>query len=274
MAPPAPIDSLTMSHLSQFGRYRQVKRSRSTLKPLVTYCRTDPYIAFMAAVDPMSNLNSAQRRAATFGDPLPDRKGVRAGPLLVVAGAGTGKTNTVAHRVAHLVTHGVDPARILLLTFTRRAAQEMRRRAHDIVREALDDTLGTRRRRCCSAWSGPAPSTRSATGCCATTRATSGSTPASPSSIAAIRPTCSTRCARSWGSPSSSSAFPRKDTCLAIYSWRVNTQKSLHETLEQQFPWCLGWEAELAKLCRAYVQRKQQLRAARLRRPAALLARA
>ena len=47
--------------------------------------------------------------------------------------------------------NGVDPARILLLTFTRRAASEMRRRAHDIMREALDDTLGSKARRCCSA---------------------------------------------------------------------------------------------------------------------------
>jgi DNA helicase-2/ATP-dependent DNA helicase PcrA len=52
--------------------------------------------------------------------------------------------------------------------------------------------------------------------------------------------------------------FPRKDTCLAIYSWRVNTQKSLHDTLEQQFNWCLNWEQDLAKLCRTYVERKQR----------------
>jgi DNA helicase-2/ATP-dependent DNA helicase PcrA len=52
--------------------------------------------------------------------------------------------------------------------------------------------------------------------------------------------------------------FPRKDTLLAIYSWRVNTQLPLHDTLERQFPWCLGWEQEIAKLCRAYVERKQK----------------
>ena len=52
--------------------------------------------------------------------------------------------------------------------------------------------------------------------------------------------------------------FPRKDTCLAIYSWRVNTQKSLHETLEQQFPWCKDWEADLTRLFRGYVERKQR----------------
>src|SRR5664279_399379 len=89
-------------------------------------------------------LNAAQKRAATFGQALPNRKGVEAGPLLVIAGAGTGKTNTVAHRVAHLLLNGVDPTRILLLTFTRRAALEMRRRAQFVVRHTIDDKLGTR----------------------------------------------------------------------------------------------------------------------------------
>jgi DNA helicase-2/ATP-dependent DNA helicase PcrA len=45
------------------------------------------------------------------------------GPVLVVAGAGTGKTKTLAYHVAHLVCTGVDPGRIMLLTFTRRAAE-------------------------------------------------------------------------------------------------------------------------------------------------------
>ena len=52
--------------------------------------------------------------------------------------------------------------------------------------------------------------------------------------------------------------FPRKDTCLAIYSWRVNTQKSLRDTLEQQFPWCKEWEEDLTRLFRGYVERKQR----------------
>src|SRR6202142_3195855 len=81
-------------------------------------------------------LNPAQRRAATFGAPAQD-KGISAGPLLILAGAGTGKTNTLAHRTAHLVLNGVDPARILMLTFTRRAAQEMIRRTQKIVAETL-----------------------------------------------------------------------------------------------------------------------------------------
>src|SRR5687767_12275935 len=72
---------------------------------------------------PPDKLNPQQRAAATHPA---DR------PLLIIAGAGTGKTNTLAHRVAHLIATGIDPARILLLTFTRRAAAEMVRRVESI----------------------------------------------------------------------------------------------------------------------------------------------
>src|SRR5208283_4135823 len=74
--------------------------------------------------DLLQKLNPQQREAALHGD----------GPLLIVAGAGTGKTATLVHRVAWLIARGVDPARILLLTFTRRAAAEMLRRADLLVR--------------------------------------------------------------------------------------------------------------------------------------------
>src|ERR1700689_3991322 len=95
----------------------------------------------MATTTHLDKLNPAQRKAVTHGAPLAER-GYGSGPLLIVAGAGTGKTDTLAHRVAHLVINGVDPARILMLTFTRRAATEMRRRAHEITRKALDEPLG------------------------------------------------------------------------------------------------------------------------------------
>ena len=55
------------------------------------------------------------------------------GPLLIIAGAGTGKTRTLVYRVAHLIDQGVDPRSILLLTFTRRAAEEMIRRASLLI---------------------------------------------------------------------------------------------------------------------------------------------
>ena len=62
-----------------------------------------------------AGLNAEQRAAVAHGD----------GPLLIVAGAGTGKTRTLVHRVAALIERGVAPERILLLTFTRRASEEM-----------------------------------------------------------------------------------------------------------------------------------------------------
>ena len=73
-----------------------------------------------------ASLNPDQARAVTFGD----------APLLVIAGAGTGKTRTLIHRVAALVDRGVAPERILLLTFTRRAASEMLSRAERLVGSA------------------------------------------------------------------------------------------------------------------------------------------
>lgn len=71
----------------------------------------------------LDELNPQQREAVTYGS----------GPLLVVAGAGSGKTRTLAYRVAHLISQGVSPQRILLLTFTRRAAEEMLRQAASVT---------------------------------------------------------------------------------------------------------------------------------------------
>jgi len=73
----------------------------------------------------MMDLNQSQRAAVEYGI----GSGRSCAPLLIIAGAGTGKTKTLAHRVAHLVLNGADPKRVLLLTFTRRAAVEMTRRA-------------------------------------------------------------------------------------------------------------------------------------------------
>lgn len=80
----------------------------------------------------LHGLNERQRLAVQHGR----------GPLLVVAGAGTGKTATLAHRVAHLIAQGTDPGRILLLTFTRRAAAEMLRRVEAILRALASAQLG------------------------------------------------------------------------------------------------------------------------------------
>src|SRR5215813_11215329 len=87
----------------------------------------------------LRDLNAGQLMAAEYG--VSDITGAQiSGPLLVIAGAGTGKTTTLAHRVAHLIVTGTPPERILLLTFTRRAAFEMTKRAQRILAEAWGTT--------------------------------------------------------------------------------------------------------------------------------------
>jgi DNA helicase II / ATP-dependent DNA helicase PcrA len=86
----------------------------------------------------LAALNPQQRRAVEHGcGPIRE-----APPLLIIAGAGSGKTNTLAHRVAHLVVCGADPRRIMLLTFSRRAAVEMQRRVERIMTKALGSNAG------------------------------------------------------------------------------------------------------------------------------------
>src|SRR5262245_11719305 len=91
----------------------------------------------MSAARYLEGLNPEQRRAVQHG--VAGHGANVAGPLLVIAGAGSGKTNTLAHRVAHLIVHGADPRRILLLTFSRRAAAEMERRVERIAASAMGE---------------------------------------------------------------------------------------------------------------------------------------
>ncbi|HEY6735913.1 MAG TPA: UvrD-helicase domain-containing protein, partial [Roseiarcus sp.] len=87
----------------------------------------------MTAAAYLDKLNTDQRRAVVHGgDAL-----LEAAPLLIIAGAGSGKTNTLAHRVAHLIVAGVDPRRMLLLTFSRRAAAEMQKRVARIAAQVM-----------------------------------------------------------------------------------------------------------------------------------------
>ncbi len=190
----------------------------------------------MGAIDAFEKLNDRQREAARFG----------AGPLLIIAGAGTGKTNTLAHRVAHLVLEGIAPERILLLTFTRRAAQEMTRRAQRIVGETLRSAR--------LPWSGTFHSIanrlirRHSARVGLDERFSVLDRGDAADLMDVVR--------HEHGLSKTEKRFPRKDTCLAIYSHRVNTQGSLAATLGAAFPWCAEWEDELKKLFGAYVERK------------------
>ena len=87
----------------------------------------------------LETLNPEQRRAVEHGVSGNNHVGL---PLLVIAGAGSGKTNTLAHRVAHLIVSGADPRRILLMTFSRRAASEMAKRVERIARKVLGANAG------------------------------------------------------------------------------------------------------------------------------------
>jgi DNA helicase II / ATP-dependent DNA helicase PcrA len=210
----------------------------------------------MTTTSHLDKLNAAQRKAVTYGEPLPD-KGYAAGPLLIVAGAGTGKTDTLAHRCAHLVMNGVDPGRILLLTFTRRAATEMRRRAHEITRKALNESLGgvsqTISQRL--SWAGTFHSIGNRL-----LRHYAPHVQLEPSFSVIDRADAADlmdSLRQELGYASKEQRFPRKETCLQIYSNRVNTRSSLKETLERSYPWCAQWEGDLARLFRAYVEQKQ-----------------
>jgi DNA helicase-2/ATP-dependent DNA helicase PcrA len=202
-------------------------------------------------------LNSAQRRAATFGAAAD--KGIDAGPLLILAGAGTGKTNTLAHRAAHLVLNGVDPARILMLTFTRRAAQEMIRRTQQIVGEALAERGKSGDRSVVSRlmWSGTFHSVGNRI-----LRLYAKHLGLNPNFTVLDRGDAADLMdviRHELGFSAKDKRFPRKDACLAIYTYRVNTRLPLKQTIEEQTPWCKEWEQELTRLYREYVGRKQKL---------------
>jgi len=196
------------------------------------------YFAYSARVD---TLNTRQREAATFGD----------GPLLILAGAGTGKTNTLAHRVAHLLLAGAAPERILLLTFSRRAAQEMTRRAQRIVAEKVKQAR--------LPWSGTfhAIANRLIRRHAQRVGLQPGFTVLDRGDAADLVDVVR----HDLGLSKSEKRFPRKDTCLAIYSHRVNTQGSLADTLQTTFPWCAEWEEPLTRLFRAYTEKKLAIQA-------------
>ncbi len=212
----------------------------------------------MSTTSHLEKLNGPQRKAVTYGEALPESKGFRSGPLLIVAGAGTGKTDTLAHRVAHLALNGVDPGRILMLTFTRRAATEMRRRAQEIAKRALNDSIGGAGQAIQQrlSWAGTFHSVGNrllrhyARHLKLDPQFTVLDRGDSADVLDGLR--------QELGFATKEQRFPRKETCLQIYSYRVNTQKPLKETLEQQYPWCVQWEGDLTRLYRAYVERKQQ----------------
>lgn len=194
----------------------------------------------------LASLNPPQRAAVEHA--------ADAGPLLVLAGAGTGKTLTLASRLAHLVAQGADPQRVLLMTFSRRAAAEMARRAATLLHQHLGLPPGTPPP--VLPWCGTfhsvaarllreeAPRIGLAPGFTVLDRSDAQDL------MALTRQT--------QGLADSEHRVPMPPTCLAIHSRCVNTRQPLAQVVKSTFPWCLGHEADLARLFAAYGEAKLQ----------------
>ncbi|MCB8883668.1 ATP-dependent helicase [Acidisoma cellulosilytica] len=196
-------------------------------------------------------LNAEQRQAVEYGIGAGDQHA--APPLLVIAGAGSGKTNTLAHRVANMLAHGVDPRRILLMTFSRRAASEMIRRVEGICAKmlgakasVLTDAL---------TWAG-------------TFHAIGAKLLSDYAEQIGLQPNFTIHdredsadlmnlLRHQLGFSRTESRFPTKGTCLAIYSRVVNAEMPLAAVLKDHFPWCADWEVQLRTLFATYVEAKQ-----------------
>lgn len=199
----------------------------------------------------LEKLNDRQREAVEHGVGLAD--GAVGGPLLIIAGAGSGKTNTLAHRVAHLIVNGADPRRILLMTFSRRAASEMTRRVQRICRQVLGDKavimtdalawagtfhgIGARLLRMYAEQIGLGVDF------------TIHDREDSADLMNIVR--------HQLGFSKTENRFPTKSTCIAIYSRVVNSETSIGEVLKASYPWAVEWERELKELFAGYVEAKQ-----------------
>jgi DNA helicase-2/ATP-dependent DNA helicase PcrA len=199
----------------------------------------------------LEKLNDGQRAAVVHGIGLPD--GRVGGPLLIIAGAGSGKTNTLAHRVAQLVISGADPRCILLMTFSRRAAAEMARRVERICARVLGDKAGILAD--ALTWSG-------------TFHGIGARLLRQYAIELGLDPQFSIHdredsadlmnlVRHDLGLSRMESRFPTKGTCLSIYSRAVNAEAPLEEILRANYPWCAGWQKELRELFAAYVEAKQ-----------------
>jgi ATP-dependent DNA helicase UvrD/PcrA len=187
----------------------------------------------------LDQLNAPQREAVTHDG----------GPLLILAGAGTGKTTTLCSRVAWLMSEGVPAERILLLTFTRRAAREMIQRARALAERAAPDAGrvvgGTFHSLAHSMVRLHASSLQLSPGF--------GVLDAGDAAdlIDMLR--------QEHGAAAAGRRFPRASTMLDIYSRTVNAQVPLDDVLAGSFPWCEEHREQLADVFRAYVARKREL---------------
>lgn len=189
----------------------------------------------------LDELNPEQLAAAQHGD----------GPLLIVAGAGTGKTATLVHRVAALIARGAEPRRILLLTFTRRAAAEMLRRVAAELAARGAGSGATER-----VWGGTFHAVAARL-----LRIHARDIGMEPDFTILDRGDAEDlmHVARTaLGLGRGTVRFPQKSTCLDVYSRCVNAQLPLAEVLHTAFPWCLPAAEGLGQLFARYTDLKEE----------------
>jgi len=189
----------------------------------------------------LESLNAEQRAAATHPG----------GPLLVLAGAGTGKTTTLAARVAWLVNEGAAPERVLLLTFTRRAAREMLARA----RAYLGRSPNGRHAGKVVGGTFHSVAHRFARRYAAVLGLPAGFGVLDAGDAADLLDLVR----QDAGVGQTGRRFPRKSTLLDIYSRTVNAQRPLREVVVEDFPWCERHGDDLARLFVEYGARKRAL---------------
>jgi DNA helicase-2/ATP-dependent DNA helicase PcrA len=198
------------------------------------YPRREREIA-RATRDFSAELNPEQLAAATHAD----------GPLLIIAGAGTGKTRTLVYRVAHLIDRGVPPERILLLTFTRRAAQEMLSRAERLVGTASTRVHG---------------GTFHATGHRLLRQF--GKAAGLPTGFSIMDQGDAVDlmgiARASLGIGKKDKRFPKKETLHWIYSRHINTEIPVEDVLHYDVPQFLSYAQEIIRVFAEYISRKQE----------------
>ena len=178
-------------------------------------------------------LNPEQAAAATFGE----------GPLLIIAGAGTGKTRTLVYRVAHLIDAGVPPERILLLTFTRRAAQEMLSRAERLVGSASRNVAG-------GTFHGTGHRLLRKFG-------TAAGVPSDFTIMDQGDAEDLMQLSRAQlGLGDTKKRFPKKETLHYIYSRHVNTEIAVDDILKDEYPQFVDYKEKIARVFADYTERK------------------
>ena len=199
------------------------------------YPARERVVEIETARDFAAELNPEQAAAATHGD----------GPLLIIAGAGTGKTRTLVYRVAHLIEKGVRPERILLLTFTRRAAQEMLARAERLVgatsRKVHGGTFHATAHRLLRRY-GPAAGLAK------------DFTIMDQSDAADLMQLSRSQL----GYAQKSKRFPKKETLQYVYSRHINTGFTVDDIVRDEYPQFIEYLEDFGKIFADYTSRKQE----------------